>query len=210
MGDDKPANSNQDIDNAALQIQPIVNIKRGHLNIDQGVRAALSEAHAEKLALIRAAKGKPALTEAKALGNYKIAQIKLFVSENKQKFEEDIKKLVDYEATEKAKAELKKDENMKRLAKDDYKKLAWELRKFKKVFESDVKGEVARTKTRQFMHEMQDFVVEKTAVFKENAYGRQAVALDEKIQAVIAAARKKPASNATDSSNAKPATKSPK
>jgi len=100
-----------------------------------------------------------------------------------------IKKQINYDAQEKAKAELRKEENIERLAKDKFENLDKELERLKELYTGEVTEYVTGAHARDFDREMHKFVTDQAAIFERKRLVQQAAALEAEVKRATDAVR---------------------
>jgi hypothetical protein len=148
--------------------------RRGKLGIDVNEKEAIQKVKDAKKAKINMATTPEEVKKAATEAKFTIAQIKKFVATHRAKFEGNVEKLVQYYAHEKAKEELRKPETVQKLAQQDWKDFDSLILDTTNQMKRVVKGHVARSETREFLREMDQYVLGKVTEYKENLLAKKA------------------------------------
>merc|ERR1712086_15948 len=117
--------------------------------------------------------------EATVMGDYKKQQVKIFESKNKIKYQKELANRVKFQATEQAKADIRQPDKISKLVAASApsgevgKQKVVPVNKIvdklvveeEKQFEGILKGHIARSLSRQFTREMEEFVNNQAANF---------------------------------------------
>merc|ERR1712054_447470 len=148
---------------AALEAAQSLYKKRRQIKLD--AEKQLAKAKAEKL-----------------LGEFKVSQIKLYANMNLKRMESAVEPAVVAAAKEKAKAELRKKDNMDLMAKDKFKTLDKDLEKLTGTYKNSVRAAVVDKLSTQFMLDLEKFVVDKTAAYKQKMIKSRISAIDKVVK----------------------------
>jgi len=148
---------------AALEAAQSLYKKRRQIKLD--AEKQLAKAKAEKL-----------------LGEFKVSQIKLYANMNLKRMESAVEPAVVAAAKEKAKAELRKKDNMDLMAKDKFKSLDKDIERLTGTYKNSVRAAVVDKLSTQFMLDLEKFVVDKTAAYKQKMIKSRISAIDKVVK----------------------------
>lgn len=138
------------------------------------------------------------------MGNYKKQQVRIFESKNKIKYQKELENRVKFQATEQAKADIRQPDKISKLVAASApsgevgKKKVVPVNqivdklvgKGEKQFEGTVKGHIARSLSRQFTREMEEFVNNQAANFATKAAKQETAVILTQIDKSQSAAKK--------------------
>jgi hypothetical protein len=116
---------------------------------------------------------------AKLLGDFKVTEIKLYAKTNLKKVADAIEPAVARAAREKAKATLRKKENMDILAKASFKTVDKDIERLTGTYKTQVRTDVVGKLNADFVLDLQKYVVDKAAIYKQKVLNTKLAALDK-------------------------------
>jgi len=185
---------------------------RGTINFKHAMRVTIHQIKGDTELAVAQAKTKAERKEATVMGDYKKQQVKIFESKNKIKYQKELANRVKFQATEQAKADIRQPDKISKLVAASapsgevgkqkvvpVNKIVDKLVvKEEKQFEGILKGHIARSLSRQFTREMEEFVNNQAANFAIKAAKQEKAVILTQIDKSQSAAKKADVKKAQD------------